>query len=96
MRIDTNTRGHLQWFNFTIKNNGKKKIKLNIVNLRKSKSLYNRSMKPYIYSEHLKQTKDISWHQGCQNVKYTREKLRYAFLADMFEEEVITFNCLKF
>ena len=57
MRIDTNTRGHVQWFNFIVKNNGRKKVRFNIVNFKKYKSLYNRDMKPYIYSEHLKQTK---------------------------------------
>jgi hypothetical protein len=35
MRIDSNTKGHFQWFNFTVKNYGKKKIKINIVNFRK-------------------------------------------------------------
>lgn len=50
MRIDTNTRGHVQWFNFTVKNMGKKTVKFNIVNFRKYKTLYNRDMKPYVYS----------------------------------------------
>jgi hypothetical protein len=40
MRIDTNTRGHMQWFNFKVKNCGKKKIKFNIVNFQKNKTLY--------------------------------------------------------
>jgi hypothetical protein len=42
MRIDSNTRGHAQWYNFTIKNTGKKKVRLNIVNFTKNRSLYNR------------------------------------------------------
>lgn len=42
MRIDTNTRGHMQWFNFRVKNNGKKKVKFNIVNFQKEKTLYQR------------------------------------------------------
>lgn len=50
MRIDTNTRGHVQWFNFTVKNFGRKKVRFNIVNFKKIKSLYNRELKPYIYS----------------------------------------------
>jgi predicted lactoylglutathione lyase len=57
MRIDTNTRGHVQWFNFTVKNIGKKKVRFNIVNFKKNKSLYNRDLKPYIYSDYLKQAK---------------------------------------
>lgn len=84
MRVDTNTRGHVQWFNFKIKNTGKSKIKLNIINFRKLKSLYNRGMKPYVFSEHLKQTKEIGWNQGAINVKYEKQKLRYNFLAENF------------
>ena len=43
MRIDSNTRGHLSWYYFKIKNgNYKGKIKLNIVNFRRIKTLYHR------------------------------------------------------
>lgn len=42
MRIDSNTRGHTQWFNFTIKNGNKKRIKINICNFRKEKTLLQR------------------------------------------------------
>ena len=56
MRADSNTRGHTQWFNFTVKNCGKKKIKINIVNFKKVKTMYTRGMKPYVYSNFLKQT----------------------------------------
>jgi hypothetical protein len=34
-------------------------------------------MKPYVYSQYLNQTKQLSWFQGGENVKYTRRKLRY-------------------
>ncbi len=41
MRVDSNTRGHHQWFNFTIKNTTVKgKVKFNIVNFTKNASLY--------------------------------------------------------
>lgn len=51
MRVDSNTRGHLQWFNFKIKNLIKmQKYKINICNLQKNKSLYSRGQKPYILS----------------------------------------------
>ena len=41
LRIDSNTKGHIFWFNFEI-GNGRagKVVKLNICNLTKSKSLY--------------------------------------------------------
>lgn len=36
LRIDSNTRGHLSWFYFSIKNGRKEKVKLTICNLTKS------------------------------------------------------------
>jgi cytosolic carboxypeptidase protein 2/3 len=42
LRIDTNTRGHLQWFNFTVKNCAKTRVRFNIVNFKKAKTLYQR------------------------------------------------------
>lgn len=57
MRIDTNTRGHAQWFNFIVRNTGKKRVRFNIVNFTKNRSLYSRDMHPYIYSDYLRQTK---------------------------------------
>lgn len=41
LRIDSNTRGHTQWFYFSIQNGDKiGKVTLNICNLTKPKSLY--------------------------------------------------------
>lgn len=37
-------------------------------------------MRPYIYSHYVKQTRDIGWAQGCENVRYIRRKLTYDFL----------------
>lgn len=43
MRVDTNTRGHTCWYNFRVKNGGfKGKIRFNIMNFRKERSLYER------------------------------------------------------
>jgi hypothetical protein len=53
-------------------------------------------MKPYIYSEYLKQTKELNWFQGGENVKYRRRKLSYSFLEDNYEPDFITLNCLSF
>jgi hypothetical protein len=51
MRVDSNTKGHLQWFNFRISNlEVGKAYKLNICNFQKGKNLYNRGMRPYLYS----------------------------------------------
>ena len=57
LRIDSNTAGHIMWYYFKATNNDKtaQKIKLNIINLRRNKSCYQRvifydmkGMKPYI------------------------------------------------
>ena len=41
MRVDPNTRGHLQWFNFKIQNKEfTGKIKFNILNFTKKSSLF--------------------------------------------------------
>lgn len=82
MRIDSNTRGHLQWFNFTVKNHKHKRIKINICNFRKEKTLYHRGMRPFICSKHLKDTRGVDWVQGGSNVKFDRQILRYAWLED--------------
>lgn len=82
MRIDSNTRGHVQWFNFTIRNNSHKKIKLNICNFRKEKTLFHRGMKPYVLSKFLKETRGADWAQGGINVKFERQRLRYALLEE--------------
>lgn len=96
MRSDSNTRGHTQWYNFSIKNCGKKKIKLNIINFKKCKTMYSRGMKPYVYSHHLNQVNQSGWIQGGENVKFERKQLRYEFLQDYFTDEQLTFNSLSF
>ena len=46
LRIDSNTRGHLLWFYFSVKNqNQLGKIKMNICNFSKSKNLYKQVIK---------------------------------------------------
>ena len=51
MRVDTNTKGHLQWFYFRMSNlKTQVKYRINICNFQKSKTLYLRGMKPYIRS----------------------------------------------
>ncbi len=41
LRVDSNTKGHTQWFYFSVKNGlRKQKLKMNICNLSKAKSLF--------------------------------------------------------
>ena len=67
LRIDSNTRGHTQWYYFSIKNGKKKQtLKLNICNITKGKALYEQGMKPYIFSRCKKERdgKKYNWEQG--------------------------------
>ena len=34
-------------------------------------------MKPYVFSNHISQTKECTWVQGGDNVKYCKKKLDY-------------------
>lgn len=93
MRVDSNTRGHVQWYNFTVAPNGNKKIKINIVNFRKYRTLYSQSLRPYLYSH---ANPKNGWKQGCSNIKYDQKILRYDFLTELFTAPTLTYNCLTF
>lgn len=69
MKVDTNTNGHRQWFYFSVRNNNIGNIKFNIFRFRKKFSLFQRGLKPYIYS--LKSGK--GWTPGGTKVKYRME-----------------------
>ncbi len=74
MRVDSNTRGHLQWYNFKVKNMKKNHAYIfNICNFSKPKSLYSRGMKPFAYSKKVYETSGISWRQTGSNVKYEKK-----------------------
>jgi len=52
LQNDINSKGHTQWFFFRVSNVRKGlKVKFNMLNMIKSKSLYNEGMKVLIYSE---------------------------------------------
>jgi len=40
LRTDSNTRGHTQWFYFSVSSQSRRRVKLNICNLSKGKMLY--------------------------------------------------------
>lgn len=90
IRVDSNTRGHLQWYDFKVKNISLQKIKINIVNLSRKKTLYERGMKPFIKAG------DNAWSQGGTNVAFKEIILRYEFLKDDYSELDLTFKELSF
>lgn len=73
MRIDANTRGHLQWYYFEITNMKRnKQYRINICNFKKSKSLYSRGMRPYILSKQANSLKNQNWKQGGSIISYEK------------------------
>lgn len=78
LRPDTNTRGHMQWFYFKVKNEniGRKKVKFNICNNKRAATLYNRGMRPFIYSKITEKVKNIKWVQGGDNVSYRQMEIK--------------------
>jgi len=69
MRVDTNTRGHHQWFYFSIESNKQfmgKKVRFNIVNFTKSHSLYSQGMKVCISKRSYK----YRWMKGGEDISY--------------------------
>ena len=83
MRTDSNTRGHHQWFYFSVKNKRVGTYKFNIMNFTKCNSLYQQGMRVAVYS-----TKKASlakkgglpsvytkWHRGCDNISYNVSRL---------------------
>ncbi|CDW76600.1 UNKNOWN [Stylonychia lemnae] len=84
MRVDSNTRGHHQWFNFTVLNGSVKgRVKFNIVNFTKNASLYHQGMKINIHSQkdhdhrkqHGQQIINDGWIKGGENILYKLSKL---------------------
>ena len=68
---DVLTKGHTQWFYFSVKNERKgQTVRFSIVNLMKYDSLYNNGMKPLVRSLRKEQTKGISWHRAGDAVSY--------------------------
>ena len=52
LRIDSNTRGHTQWFYFSVSNGSKiGNLTFNICNLTKPRTLYEQGMRPYVFSK---------------------------------------------
>eukprot|EP00698_Gefionella_okellyi_P012506 TRINITY_DN3376_c0_g1_i1.p1 TRINITY_DN3376_c0_g1~~TRINITY_DN3376_c0_g1_i1.p1 ORF type:complete len:976 (-),score=156.11 TRINITY_DN3376_c0_g1_i1:4-2508(-) len=74
---DYNTRGHTQWYYFSVKNTRVgQKYRFNVINLVKSDSLYNYGMKPLVYSERLAREKGIGWHHGCEEICYYQNHIK--------------------
>lgn len=82
MQNDSNTKGYSQWFFFRVSNTKSgMNVKLNMINLMKQYSLYNKGLKILIYSEKKAEKEKIGWHRGGLNISYNRNSL-YKFVKD--------------
>ncbi|KAL4504058.1 hypothetical protein ABPG72_022688 [Tetrahymena utriculariae] len=87
MRVDSNTKGHLQWYYFKVKGaQTSQRVKFNICNFSKNKSLYMRGMKPYIYSQKENSLFKSDWSQQGEKVTYQLKEFRYPFIKEYIDE----------
>ncbi|KAL0226593.1 hypothetical protein P9112_013917 [Eukaryota sp. TZLM1-RC] len=71
LKPDTETRGHTQWFYFSIRNLiPNQTYKLNIINFTKTDSLYNKGMLPLVYSLCKSKYEEVGWFRGGGDVAY--------------------------
>lgn len=82
LQNDINSKGHTQWFYFRVANVKKgQKVKFNMLNMIKSKSLYNDGMKVLFYStkrqENPKKTEEEKgWCRGGEDFSYFQNNYR--------------------
>ena len=70
MRVDTNTRGHHQWFYFSVKNHSNLgNVNFSVLNFTKKQSLYNHGMRVCVKSN------SQDWHQDGQFISYKPSRL---------------------
>ena len=79
MRVDSNTKGHHQWFYFEIRNRRRCTVKFNVVNFTKADSLYKQGMKLNVLSEKSMERRGTwgvdGWSKEGENIKYGPSKV---------------------
>ena len=77
LRPDINTRGHTQWYFFSMSNTRRnRQYKINIINMCKDESLYHLGMQPLIYSEKDATAMGRFWHRAGENVCYYQNNIK--------------------
>lgn len=77
MQNDTNTRGHTQWFYFRVQNTtAAQTVKFNILNYRKSDSMFSQGMRISVYSEKRADKSRIGWVKECDNIRYFNNNIK--------------------
>ena len=81
IRLDSNSRTHQQWYYFSVDARSRGayrecKVRLNILNFTKPRSMYQQGMRPLVWSQKLYQDKGIGWHPGGEDIQYHRSRLK--------------------
>lgn len=74
MRLDSNTRGHHQWFYFSVVNYHKtsRRVKFNVLNFTKPNSLFNQGMKICV-----RRDCDEEWSHEGEDILYKLSKISH-------------------
>jgi hypothetical protein len=72
IRSDSNTRGHCNWFHFSVTNMTGGSVRFNICNITKHANLYVKGMKPYVNDGY-------GWKQAGEDVAFVEVPCRYGF-----------------
>lgn len=71
LQTDINSRGHTQWFFFSVQNmKSNSTVKFNLLNFAKSDSLFNHGMKVLVYSKKSSESLSTGWFRGGENIMY--------------------------
>lgn len=71
LQSDINSKGHTQWFFFSVENTCKDlTVKFNILNFAKADSLYNDGMKVLMYSNKAQETSACGWTRCGEDIRY--------------------------
>ena len=73
---DIDTKGHTQWFYFSVRNADKGHcVRFSIVNLMKYDSLYNNGLKPLVFSVKKEKNEGVGWYRTQESVSYYQNNL---------------------
>ncbi|KAL4495505.1 hypothetical protein ABPG72_020246 [Tetrahymena utriculariae] len=90
LEFDSGTDHFTQWYFFRTLNIKKNtKVKFNIVNLYKERSLYEKGLRPVVFSQKAFEQKGEKWHRDCDNIQYTRNEFKRINFSNMISNNNI-------
>ncbi|EAR98207.2 zinc carboxypeptidase family protein (macronuclear) [Tetrahymena thermophila SB210] len=90
LEFDSGTDHFTQWYFFRTLNIKKNtKVKFNIVNLYKERSLYEKGLRPVVFSQKAFEQKGEKWHRDCENIQYARNEFKRINFSNMISNNNI-------